>query len=654
MILAIYVASPAFAQPGLTPPRPLVTDNDGRNHVRGCPVGKDCTQSELEAGLREFELETFPPPAGSPWMDDQPARPRPRPARPERRAIEIRPDLPWLDKLVMPDLPVHWDERIIKYLEFYKNDPRGRNIMGAWLRDQARFRDLIIPALRSAKLPEDLLYVCMIESSYDVHEKSWAGAVGLWQFMPAGSKIYGLVMNRWVDERKDPVRATQAVLLYWTDLYQRFRNWDLALAAFNSGYAGVLRSVTKYNTNDYWKLLEYENALPYGVSLYVPKALAAAIVGRNRALFGFDTITEAAPWSYDEVVVPRSVALAYVARASGAKVDEVVALNPQLKRRRTPPGMKNYVVRVPRGHGDQFSERLERMRAEWDGYDEYPIAHGERFEDVAMTHGMSRDAFAELNGVDHESDIEPGDLLLVPRVSAEDKARNRERAMRELYASGHPASRDGEPLLVPVPDKTFAPRGKRRVFYRVVSGDTMERVARAFGVKADDLAGWNGIDEEGLLFAKMVLQVFVPESFDARAKNIALLDEAHILVIDRGSPEHLAEAEKRMGRERLVITAKGGETLAQVARRYGLEDHDLARINRVPRTSVLTKGQELVVYKVVDASRSHRAAEQKREFDKGKPKKKPAATPDKPEKKRQSADKPRRTQARADRPSPRP
>ncbi len=627
MILVIYGAGGALAQPGLTPPRTLATDADGRSHVRGCPVGKDCSRSELEAGLREFELQTFPP-EGSPWMDQRERGPARR-SRRARTALEIRPDLHWLGQLVMPDLPVRWDERIIKYLEFYKDDPRGRNIMSAWLRDQGRYRDLILPALRRARLPEDLLYVCMIESSYDPHEKSWAGAVGLWQFMPAGATIYGLRVNRWLDERKDPVRATEAVLLYWTDLYQRFHNWELALAAFNAGYAAVLRSIAKYNTNDYWALLEYENGLPWGSSIYVPKALAAAIVGRNRALFGYDHIREASPFAYDEVVVPRSVSLAHVARAAGARLDDVKELNPQLRQARTPPGMRDYAVRVPRGHGAQFRERLERMRAEWDTHDEYQVARGERFEDIATTHGLSRDALARLNGVDHESEVAAGDVLLVPRVSDEDKARNRDKAAAELYASGHPASRDGEPLLVPVPDRELEVKGKSRVFYRVVSGDSLGKVARAFGVDAGQLADWNCIDRDGLLFPRMVLQVFVPRDFDAAARKIALLDPARILVVDRGSAEHLAEAEKRVGRERVVVVAKGGETLAQVARRFGLEDHDLARINRLPRTTVLTAGQEIVVYKVVDASRSKRAAEQQDELDrtrrKSKPKKKPAA-----------------------------
>src|SRR5690606_39166011 len=104
--------------------------------------------------------------------------------------------------------------------------------------------------------------ISMIESSYDPHEYSRTGASGLWQFMPAGGRIYGLEQNRWIDQRNDPVLATRAAMYYFKDLYHRFGDWDLALAAYNAGYGAVLKGIAKYNTNDFWQLLEYENALP--------------------------------------------------------------------------------------------------------------------------------------------------------------------------------------------------------------------------------------------------------------------------------------------------------------------------------------------------------------------------------------------------------
>ena len=222
-------------------------------------------------------------------------------------ASALRPDLPWLANLTMPDLPVTWDRRVIDYLVFYKEDPRGRRIMRGWLERQGRYRDVILTALRKAKLPEDLLYLAMIESSYDSTERSRVGASGLWQFMPGSGRIYGLTIDRWVDERNDPVRATEAAMGAWADLYQRFGNWDLAMAAYNAGYGAVLKAIARFNSNDFWALVDYENALPWESGIYVPKALAAAIVGHNLATFGFADVDLGAPERWDDVTVPSSI-----------------------------------------------------------------------------------------------------------------------------------------------------------------------------------------------------------------------------------------------------------------------------------------------------------------------------------------------------------
>jgi membrane-bound lytic murein transglycosylase D len=534
----------------------------------------------------------------------------------------VRPDLPWLAELEKPGFPVRWDERVIKYLEFYKKDPRGRNIMGAWIRDQGKYRDLILEHLRKAGLPDDLIYLCMIESSYDPHEYSRAGASGLWQFMRKGGRVYGLRIDHWVDERNDPVRSTEAAMLYWSDLYQRFGNWDLVMAAYNAGYAGVLRSVAKYNTNDFWQLLDYENALPWGSSIYVPKALAAAIVGHNRKLFGYDQIKDAERVEWDTVKVPKSVSLKVIARAAGVDLSEIEALNPHLRRGRTPPREKGFPVRVPRGTKKLFGPRFSALRPEWDLYDTYTVSHGERFEDIATMHGISRTGLRELNGMTHESDAHGGLVLVVPRVSAADKKRNLERAREKLYASGHPKGRPGEKLIVAVPDKSFHVAGKKRVFYRVVAGDTQYGVASAFGVDRFDLARWNRLDPESYLHPRMVLMVFVDPKRNLKARKIKLLDEDLLIIVNRGSKEHLELAEARMGRERKVYRAKRRESFAQIAKRYGLTDHDLARINRMPRNTVLEKGDEIIVYKVVDASRSDRAEKQARRARKNAPKKK--------------------------------
>jgi membrane-bound lytic murein transglycosylase D len=610
----------AFAQPvhpGTQPTPPvdhhepqLNEDQDARRIIRGCDVGDSCLRpSDL---LREFELEAFPKPGTNPWLDERvPTRSQIEPVvvRKPRRGTDLRPDLPWLDKLEMPDIPVTWSNRLIDYLVFYKDDPRGHSIMASWLAAQGRYRDLIVSHLRAAHLPEDLLYDAMIESSYDPGDFSRAGALGIWQLMPASGKIYGLREDHWVDERRDPLRSTIAQMDYFADLYQRFGNWDMALAAFNAGYGAALRSIARYNTNDFYQICEYENGLPWETCLYTPKVLAAAIVGHNRALFGYDKIKEDPPEQWEEVTVPTSMSLAVIARAAGTTEAQIKEMNPQLKRNRTPPGEPGYIVRVPIGAKADFARKLADLQTEWDGYDAYVMAHGERFEDVATMYGISLSKLRKLNEVDHASELEGGTVLVVPKISAEQLEKNKAKAKAKLLGSGID-QKDGEPLVVPVPDKDFAIDGKQRVFYRVVAGDTLGRVAKALDVKKAELIRWNGLDDDGKLHARMVLQAFVDEDFDADKHHVALLDPTDLVIVTRGSEEHLDVAEARTGRVRTEYICKGKEKLADIAKKYGMGSHDLARINQISYDAVLDPGTKITVYEVADPKRSSRAEEQ--------------------------------------------
>lgn len=603
-------AGPQSAPPVVATPPKLEQELDARRHVRGCGVDEACVRgSEL---LREFELEAFPPPGSNPWLDDHaPVKSRleARAPRVVTKPSELRPDQPWLDSLVLPDLPVRWSKRLIDYLLFYKNDPRGRSIMQGWLTAQGRYRDLILAHLRRAKLPEDLLYVAMIESSYDPHTLSSAGALGLWQFMPAGARVYGLRLDRWVDERRDPLRATMAVVDYWRDLYQRFGDWHIAMAAFNVGYGAMLRSIARYNTNDYYQLCEYENGLPWETCLYTPKVLATAIVGKNRAVFGFDKIKEAPAEAWDNVTVPTSVPLSVIARASGASEADIKRLNPQLRKDRTPPGESAYVVRVPRGAKQDFQRRLAELASDWDGMDAYVVAHGERLEDIATTYGISLGQLKKLNGIGRESEIGGGTILVVPRISAEAREKNRAKAKANLHASGVD-QKEGEPLIVAVPDKNATVPGKKRVFYRVVAGDSVWSIAKAFGVRPAQLIAWNALAEDAKLHPRMILQAFVAPDFDPDRAKISLLDDSQIVVVTRGSDEHLDLAEQRVGRVRTEYISSGNEKLSQVAKKYGMSAADLARINQISASTVLAKNQKIIVYQVADPTRSERAEEQ--------------------------------------------
>ncbi|MBI4509446.1 MAG: transglycosylase SLT domain-containing protein [Deltaproteobacteria bacterium] len=634
----VVVPGPDEDPPGPPQPKdePVLRPNASqRRAIRGAPevTPQESPQKRL---LREFEDETFGqghlPRPGHEADDESPlgenvapfysSRPtakddlpdelrsphRPgrflaRPATPEL----LRPDLPWLKGLKVGDLPIRWDPRVIRYLEFYRDDPRGRSIMTAWLRDQGRYRKQILNTLARHGLPRDLLNVSMIESSYNPLEYSRAGASGLWQFMPSAAKAYGLRVDFWVDERNDHVKSTEAAMLYMRDLYERFGDWHLVLAAYNTGYGAVLKSIAKYNTNDFWALLDLEGGLPWESSIYVPKALAASIVGHNLEAFGYSAVVKEPSLEHEMITVPTSVPLSLIARAAGVDPKALLWLNPHLRRGRTPAGESDFPVRIPKGTRDAVAKTFPGLRGDWDGFDAYVVRHGERFEDIARTHGISVARLRELNGVSDITEVRGGTTIVVPRLDEETRKANRALAQADLYRSEVTPGGPEDPMLVAVPDKDFTIPGKRRVFYRVVAGDTLEEVATAIGLSAMQLAGWNGISPDAKLQARMVLVAYVDEGFDPEKNHVALLEEKRLLVVTAGSPEHLDIVESRKGRARVKVVAKAGDTLESIGRRYGLSKHDVARINRRSYVTPLKPGEELIVYSIVDRARAKQA-----------------------------------------------
>jgi len=194
----------------------------------------------VEAAGPEVRADGFPPVAPG--------------GRPEPTAGATPIDAEWLRSLALPSLPVRFDPRVVRYLEFYRDHPQGRAIARAWAKKAGRYAPAVRAGLARAGLPTDLVWLSLIESGHNPTIRSPAGAAGLWQFIPESARLYGLTVDRWVDERLDPQRSTEAAALYLSDLYQRFGSWDLAMAAYNMGHGGLSRAIAKYNTNDFWEL----------------------------------------------------------------------------------------------------------------------------------------------------------------------------------------------------------------------------------------------------------------------------------------------------------------------------------------------------------------------------------------------------------------
>lgn len=279
-----------------------------------------------------------------------------------------RPSLPAVVEAPLPRLPLEVNERVRYWMERFQTDERWG--FERFLAREGLYGTLIREKLRERGMPEELLYLAMIESGFSVGATSHVAAVGLWQFMGPTARQYGLRVDQWVDERRDPVEATDAALDYLQWLHDRYGSWYLAAAAYNAGPARVDRALRRQRATAagavaqaeaagdetlYW---EVQHDLPRETREHIPRLLAATILARDAEQNGFD-VTPARPYVFDRVFVPGGTSLSVVARAVDADVALVRDLNPHLIRGVTPPG-GSYALRVPVGSTHQVVAALGR------------------------------------------------------------------------------------------------------------------------------------------------------------------------------------------------------------------------------------------------------------------------------------------------------
>jgi membrane-bound lytic murein transglycosylase D len=501
---------------------------------------------------------------------------------------------------------VRWDARLVRYLEMYKDDPRARGALVIWRRRAGRYKDQVADVLRRKRLPQDLVWLAMIESGFDPAARSPAGALGMWQFMPETGRIYGLPQDRWVDERLDVTAATEAAADFLGDLYHRFGNWDLAMASYNMGYAGVVVAERRYNTNDFWQLSKLEGSLPWETTLYVPKILAAAIVMHNPKVFGMDGITPEAAIESEQVRAPFGVSLSAIAQASGVAQKDLEQLNPELRASRTPPKESDaaqavlaqsshaegqtpgWPLRVPVGRASTVVAAMSRLKHDDTALERYVVRFGETLDQIAQAHGTTSSKLSDINAIGPGELVRGGTLLLVPPAPPPKKTAQAA-AKTAPTASADP---DADKPVAVVPQDLFVYPGRKRVFYKVLVGDKLDELAGAMHVTVDELARWNDLDPSARLQEGMTLQAFVPDGADL--SKISLLAENDVRVLTAGTDEFFAYWEKT--RRRVVVPAHAGDTIDVIGKRYGVSGAAMERINRRSRREVLKDGDTVVVY----------------------------------------------------------
>lgn len=260
------------------------------------------------------------------------------------------------------DIPMTLNEKVELYIHYFTN--RIRDKFSVWLARSEMYLPMMKKTFREKGLPEDLTYLALIESGFNNKAYSRAKATGQWQFMRGTGKRYGLKIDRWVDERRDPEKATEAAAEYLGDLYAMFNDWHLAAAGYNAGEGKIGRAIKKYDTNDFWQLSQSKyKYLRRETKDYVPKLIAAAMIAKEPAKYGFDDIEYHPSLTYEKVSINRMMDLRDIARVSNCSLEELQNLNPALKTVFTPANYRDFELNVPMGKKEMIEFRIASLPA---------------------------------------------------------------------------------------------------------------------------------------------------------------------------------------------------------------------------------------------------------------------------------------------------
>ena len=283
-----------------------------------------------------------------------------------------------------------------------------------WLSRSGKYHDLMKEILNEKEIPEEIFFLALIESGFNPYAYSPKRAVGYWQFVASTAKRYGLEINWWKDERRDPVKSTIAAANYLNDLYEMFGCWNLAMAAYNAGEGKILKALNRTKKDDYWSLV-HTKYLRRETKEYIPKFIAANIIASNPQEFGFENLEYHPPLEFDEVTIPSPVDLEVAAECAETTVEVIKELNPELRRWCTPPDVPEYTLRIPAGIKDTFLENLSRTpEEERFSIDIYKVKKGDTFKKISKKTGIPLQVILDLNSLEKIIPLKEGMKIHIP------------------------------------------------------------------------------------------------------------------------------------------------------------------------------------------------------------------------------------------------
>ncbi|HTK81761.1 MAG TPA: LysM peptidoglycan-binding domain-containing protein [Bacteroidota bacterium] len=459
---------------------------------------------------------------------------------------------------------------------------RGREHFERWLNLSGKYFPVMKKIFREEGVPEDLVYLSMVESGLNPAARSWAKAVGMWQFVKGTGKLYGLDGNVWYDERRDFEKATHAAARHLKDLNTEFGDWYLALAAYNSGSGRVSSAIRRSRSTDFWKMRPY---LPKETRNYVPQFIAVGVMTMDQKAYGFN-VSPADSFAFDHVTVNDCVDLGLLAKCVNISAEELRELNPELLQWCTPPGENTYSLRVPAGTSSIFTEKYAAIpddkKHDWIVH---KIRKRDSYASIARKYGITTQLLLDANRFSGSEHLSVGKTIVVP-VPASSSG---------MYATLAPdAAKSPRSTKRVVKTSVNIMRGKEKLTYRIRKGDTLTKIAEWFDVRASDLRVWNEISYGTSIQSGNVLVIWEPKEIVSRYTNIDnLSDEQHSKMLASAAVKE-SPKQKSSAPTWTKYQVQPGDNLKKIAQMYNVGVEDVRKWNGLRSNTIMT-GQTLEV-----------------------------------------------------------
>jgi membrane-bound lytic murein transglycosylase D len=511
------------------------------------------------------------------------------------------------------DIPLVTNDKVLAWVDYFSGP--GRDRFSRYMKRSGRYTPMMRQILKSYGLPQDLIYLAMIESGFATKAKSHASAVGVWQFIRATGNRYGLDQDSWIDERQDAEKATHAAAQYLRDLYNEFGDWYLAMAAYNSGEGTVRRGIARTGTKDFWEMSHPRTGVFRAETRdYVPKFIAAAIVAKHPEQFGLANVLVDAPISYETVTVDTHVDIDVIAKCAGVDVETIDILNSELKIGTAPP---QYKVKVPPGTTKKFQVALARIPAgdrvsTMAMSERYTVAKRDTLHKIAKRFGVTPSKLLAANGLRNARSVKSGMTLTIPVGD-----------MKSALVANAGRSKSFKQIATQ-PDETITPvvdAGTISSGYVVAAGDSWNAVAQNVGISTKKLKQINPeLAASGLHVGDVVRLSGAPQQMAVVANDIVPVDAAvasdvqvqtvekvMVETVDVETPiTTVSEARGAANAKSIKAShykVRPGDSLDKIAQRHGVTVSNLRAWNQLNKDHI-RPGQKLVITAPTQAKQS--------------------------------------------------